>query len=615
MNDDGDSEPPQDLWSSILDSVSSTRAIPSKSVLLLGEPRTGKSTIAAGLLQREVDSLSSSDADFAIGYDWADVKDDAEEDMLARLSVLTVPSASPAHLALVPHFIPTKSALPHALIMILLDWTKPWAFIEQLQQWLDWVDKWAKGDGSRDMEIIREESRERLQAHLQHYTEPSAEPTAALPLTAAATMLPLGPGTLTHNPAGVPIVVLCTKADLIDDSSDGLVPGPSGMGGMIKGKGPEWEERTDAVMQVLRTICLKYGAGLFYTSQQPATLKVLRQYALHLLFAPPAPNAGADAPTVRTNPFPFTHKPNTLDRDRILVPAGWDSWGKIAVLRDGFEAVVWGDAWENDQDVAEPQPNGIRAMFRDLVGPDRSIKPPPLPELIQPTPEQNFLAKHHEALSKDPERDPRAQFRAQQPATASSGSLHGAAADGPAGVVGPMAPSSFSLVNVQRALTEMETASEPSVAPHARTRPGGASGPSRREKGAGSTSSSANPLAAVLPGLAGRAPGGGIATSPTGGRGGGGDMGTQQHEVLQNFFQSLLVSKNRGGGATGAGAPTSPGGVPAGSSSNRPATTGGPQAGTSPTTNGPPRAQTPPSPPSPPAVDSDGDGKDDTNEI
>jgi len=29
------------------------------------------------------------------------------------------------------------------------------------------------------------------------------------------------------------------------------------MGGMVKGKGGEWEERTDGVMQVLRTICLK----------------------------------------------------------------------------------------------------------------------------------------------------------------------------------------------------------------------------------------------------------------------------------------------------------------------------------------------------------------------
>lgn len=70
------------------------------------------------------------------------------------------------------------------------------------------------------------------------------------------TLLPLGSGTLTHNPSGVPIVVVCTKSDLIDEGHD-IVGGAGGMGGMVKGKGGEWEERTDGVMQVLRTVCLK----------------------------------------------------------------------------------------------------------------------------------------------------------------------------------------------------------------------------------------------------------------------------------------------------------------------------------------------------------------------
>ena len=44
------------------------------------------------------------------------------------------------------------------------------------------------------------------------------------------------------------------------------------------------------------------------------------------------------------NVFPFVHQPNTLDRDLIVVPAGWDSWGKISVMRDGFDAKMWGKA-------------------------------------------------------------------------------------------------------------------------------------------------------------------------------------------------------------------------------------------------------------------------------
>jgi hypothetical protein len=94
-----------------------------------------------------------------------------------------------------------------------------------------------------------------VQFYLQHYTEPSSDP---VPVTSPLSngSLPLGSGTFTHNHSGIPIIITCTKADLIDECGD-LAAGTTGMGGMVKGKGGEWEERTDGIMQVLRTICLK----------------------------------------------------------------------------------------------------------------------------------------------------------------------------------------------------------------------------------------------------------------------------------------------------------------------------------------------------------------------
>ena len=67
------------------------------------------------------------------------------------------------------------------------------------------------------------------QAHLQHYTEPSAEPLPATSCALQGTTLSLGPGAFTHNTAGVPIIVVCTKADLIDDNTDHAGDGASGM--------------------------------------------------------------------------------------------------------------------------------------------------------------------------------------------------------------------------------------------------------------------------------------------------------------------------------------------------------------------------------------------------
>lgn len=73
--------PPQDLWSSILDSVSQSRSIPSKQILLLGQPSSGKSTLASALLQKPLsDNVPDAGrSDFAMGYDWADVRDEGDE--------------------------------------------------------------------------------------------------------------------------------------------------------------------------------------------------------------------------------------------------------------------------------------------------------------------------------------------------------------------------------------------------------------------------------------------------------------------------------------------------------------------------------------------------------
>lgn len=92
-----------------------------------------------------------------------------------------------------------------------------------------------------------------MQSYLQHYNATSLDQSSSLPHTSVNTLLPLESGVFTHNSSGIPIIITCTKADLIDNDSD-----PVGGGNiMVKGKSEQWEERTDGVMQVLRTICMK----------------------------------------------------------------------------------------------------------------------------------------------------------------------------------------------------------------------------------------------------------------------------------------------------------------------------------------------------------------------
>jgi hypothetical protein len=92
MNEDSRSSspeaPPQDLWSTILNSVSSSRSIPAKNILVLGQPSTGKSTLVSALLQKPAADTSKDEprTDYALGYDWADVRDEGEEGMSLSLT-------------------------------------------------------------------------------------------------------------------------------------------------------------------------------------------------------------------------------------------------------------------------------------------------------------------------------------------------------------------------------------------------------------------------------------------------------------------------------------------------------------------------------------------------
>jgi dynein light intermediate chain 1 len=48
-------------------------------------------------------------------------------------------------------------------------------------------------------------------------------------------------------------------------------------------------------------------------------------------------------------------KHNVIDRDKILVPANWDSWGKIRIIREGFDMEGASTAWSIEiQDPPEP---------------------------------------------------------------------------------------------------------------------------------------------------------------------------------------------------------------------------------------------------------------------
>jgi dynein light intermediate chain 1 len=203
-------------------------------------------------------------------------------------------------------------------------------------------------------EYIIEESKEALEYQYRSYVEALGQSSSTTTTTAGETLgeagntnihldLPLPPGTLTEN-MGIGIVVVCTKADEIDE---------------LEKEKDFKEEQFDFIQQVLRSICLRFGGALFFTSQKkPQSLLRLRSYVLHRLFGQLVSSSstlqGATSSTTATTTgtvttnarlFPFPYKANVVDRDEVLIPMGWDSWGKIKILRDGFDPSVVGNGW------------------------------------------------------------------------------------------------------------------------------------------------------------------------------------------------------------------------------------------------------------------------------
>lgn len=412
----------EEIWSAILKGVASSRMVPTKNVLILGDPQTGKSTlihhlkygmnpvvnadgtttVESGIGTLDKDEEDENGNELALSYTFAEVTDEENEDTFARLNLYHLSLSHPSYSTLLK-FALNSSTLPDSLVIIVLDWTRPWTFVEHLERWMKVLQEHVEGvivkEGqtvagwSKGKEVL-DEMKERIEHYIQTYSEPpapDANGTApAIPSTAASSAdqitLPLGPGTLTKN-LGVPIVIVCCKSDTM---------------GSLERQEDYKEEQFDYILQTLRAIGLKYGAALFYTGTgHPQTFPSLRSYILHRLFHTTA------------KPFPFYTRAQVIERDTALVPAGWDSWGKIKVLREGFDCDGVSRGWDVDVDgeagymEGEEKVPGARGVYESVIkGREEAtqiiLHPPTTWE-----DEQLFYEKHYDTLrANDPTRNP-----------------------------------------------------------------------------------------------------------------------------------------------------------------------------------------------------------------
>eukprot|EP00163_Fabomonas_tropica_P033904 TRINITY_DN917_c1_g3_i1.p1 TRINITY_DN917_c1_g3~~TRINITY_DN917_c1_g3_i1.p1 ORF type:complete len:364 (-),score=117.70 TRINITY_DN917_c1_g3_i1:1000-2091(-) len=171
-----------------------------------------------------------------------------------------------------------------------------------------------------------------------------------------ADLLPLPDGVLTEN-YGVPILVVCCKCDAQRSLE----------------KDYEFKDtHLDFIQQALRRYCMKYGAGLLFTSAKDDTHTHLAlQYVESMLFS-----------------VPFTSKPEVLAKDSIFIPAGWDSPQKIAVVLDTLKASSVDPDTPFDTFIVEPKSRSSKRTTGKAAAP------------VKAEDEQEFLKKHLAHLEK-----------------------------------------------------------------------------------------------------------------------------------------------------------------------------------------------------------------------
>ncbi|CAO3628562.1 unnamed protein product [Cunninghamella echinulata] len=552
-----------EIWSTILKGVASSKMVPTKNILILGDSGSGKSTLVHYLKNNpgpqpvvsETDNLPPSsfnvsasnnythmpienlDEDvannLALGYTYVDIQD--ENEAVARLGFYQLGLSASEYLPLLK-FALSADTLQDSMVILVLDWTRPWKFLESLQRWMNVLDhtineirkegsnpdsSWTKG------KAILDELREKVEFYLKTYSEPvpnsntfnitASTSTSSVPSTstnnfvpttlvsnsttttaADQVTLPLPSGCLTTN-YGIPISVVCCKSDYFTK---------------LEQTYDYKDDQFDFIQQTLRSICMKYGAALFYTSTlRPYTFHNLRQYILHRVL------------TTSTKTYPYLIKAQVVERDSVAVPAGWDSWGKIRVLRE-FDCEAVNQGWDADlESLLDRQPHGshgARGVYEDAItSPEKEEQPLNIPLTVTCEDEQVFLERHFETL--------------QRATDGPSRQGTGASATARPSVVGPLGVSPAT-IDLMRIGSEKEGEMNTRIS---------------RTKEDKLLNKGPSPIQ-TTPSAVGSAP---SATSPLGV--GANAAAGASNEVLANFFQSLLIKKVASGGSPTSASPTS----------------------------------------------------------
>jgi dynein light intermediate chain 1, cytosolic len=344
---------------------------------------------------------------YTLGYTYQDIQDADGEGLLARLNIhmLSNPSASFAPL-LRP--LLTAKTVKDTLITIILDWSDPFEWARQLRQWIRLLRS-VIVTLDDETKIAMEENMTAWKVKRVGPDAPASQLASNNAEAVTAPVPPLGPGEWDEG-LGVPTSIICVQSEKIEN--------------LERDQG--WQdEQFDFLTQWLRCVLLKHGSSLIYTTSFDANnvrTLIHSSLSIHSLLKRDVA------------------KPNYIERDKILIPPNWDSWGKIRPLREGTDLEAISEAWsmeiqgkaEEDPDFnplprsteTEQQQSAVAVYESNLPNPTAqpsSYRPKTDDEEVTAQPVQDFLQGQFKVLEALREDDERAARKAKKSAPASSG--------------------------------------------------------------------------------------------------------------------------------------------------------------------------------------------------
>ena len=255
---------------------------------------------------------------YTLGYTYHDVQDADGEGTLARLNVYMLSNPSASFATLLKPLLSPKT-VKDTLVTVLLDWSDPFKWARQLRQWIRLL---------RSLILtLDDETKIAMEEHMTGWKEKRVGLDANNNTESkAAPVPPLGPGEWDEG-LGIPLSIVCVQSEKIEN--------------LEREQG--WQdEQFDFLTQWLRCVLLKHGSSLVYTASFDANsvrTLVHSSLSIHSLLKRDVA------------------KPNYIERDKILIPPNWDSWGKIRPLREDTNLEAISDAWSTEiQGNAEEAP-------------------------------------------------------------------------------------------------------------------------------------------------------------------------------------------------------------------------------------------------------------------